>query len=180
MFRSILQTSSRQCMGSCLSRQGLRSAYVNAGRSLASASRSSGEAAPNAISKASASPVTDLSALKLDSNGSKDLYAIFRLHNMPYLVTKGDSVILPFKLKNVEIGDKLVLNDVTALGSPEYTYTEKKGVSPDLYELSASVTEITREPYYEVQKKKRRCRRIKTFPVYNYQTHLTINELKLK
>lgn len=121
----------------------------------------------------------DLTAMKLDSNGSKDLYAVFRLHNMPYLVTKGDTVVLPFKLKNAEVGDDLKLNDVTTLGSPEYTYRDNNGVSPELYQLQAKVTEITKEPYYEVYRKKQRCRRLKTFGVQPYQTMITINELKL-
>lgn len=123
--------------------------------------------------------IPDLTALKIDSNGSKDLYAVFKLHNMPYLVTKGDKVVLPFKLKNVEVGDLLVLNEVITLGSPEFTYQDNKGIPVELFTLNASVTEITREPYYEVYRKKQRCRRLKTFPVQNHQTIITINELKL-
>ena len=122
----------------------------------------------------------DLAPLKLDSNGSRNLYAVFRLYNMPYLVTKGDRLILPFKLKNAEVGDTLRLNDVTTLGSPEFTYNDSQGISENLYDLKASVIEITKEPYYEVYRTKRRNRRVKTFPVQNYQTILTISELKLK
>ena len=99
---------------------------------------------------------------------------------MPYLVTKGDRLILPFKLKNAEVGDTLRLNDVTTLGSPEFTYNDSQGISENLYDLKASVIEITKEPYYEVYRTKRRNRRVKTFPVQNYQTILTISELKLK
>lgn len=124
-------------------------------------------------------PRPDFSALKFDSNASNSLYAIFRLHNIPYLVTKGDKVILPFKLKDAEIGDKLVLNDVTTLGSPEFTYNDNSGVPTDAFELTARVTEITREPYYEVYRKRQRCRRLKTYKVETHQTVLTINELRL-
>lgn len=122
----------------------------------------------------------DLTPLKLDSVGSNSLYAIFKLHNIPYLVTKGDKVILPFKLKDAEVGDLLILNDVTTLGSPEFTYNNDKGIAEELFELKANVVEITREPYYEVYRKKQRCRRLKTFPVQNHQTILMINELKLR
>lgn len=121
----------------------------------------------------------DLTPLKLDSNGCRNLYAIFRLHNMPYLVTKGDRLVLPFKMKDAEVGDTLLLNDVTTLGSPEFTYNNSQGISEDLYDLKASVVEITKEPYYEVYRTKRRNRRVKTFPVQNYQTILMISELKL-
>lgn len=58
----------------------------------------------------------DLTPLKL----SNELYAIFRIHNRPYLVTKGDTVTLPFKLKQAEIGDILNLEDVTTIGSRNY------------------------------------------------------------
>lgn len=121
----------------------------------------------------------DLTPLKLNSNGSKHLYAVFKLHNMPYLVTKGDKVYLPFKLANAQVGDLLVLDNVTTLGSPDFTYNNDEGIPQDLYQLKASVVEITREPYYEVYRKKQRCRRLKTFPVEPFQTVLMINELKV-
>ncbi|CAI7349959.1 CRE_collapsed_G0028610.mRNA.1.CDS.1 [Saccharomyces cerevisiae] len=59
---------------------------------------------------------TDTTPLKL----SNELYAIFKIHNRPYLVTEGDRVILPFKLKQAEVGDILNMTDVTTLGSRNY------------------------------------------------------------
>lgn len=108
------------------------------------------------------------------------MYAIFKLHNMPYMVTKGDKVYLPFKLKNAEVGDQLVLNNVTTIGSPDYTLNDDAGIPSDLYSLKANVIEVTREPYYEVVKKKQRCRRFKRIPVQPFQTVLRIEELKLR
>lgn len=102
------------------------------------------------------------------------------MHNLPYMVTKGDKVYLPYKLKDAQVGDSLILNDVTTIGSPDYTYNDANGIDTSLFDLKASVTEITREPYYEVYRKKPRCRRLKTFKVEPFQTVLTINELKLK
>lgn len=122
----------------------------------------------------------NISALKLSSNGSKDLYAIMRLYNMPYLVTKGDKIYLPYKMKNVKVGDTLNLNDVTTLGSTTHTLNVSSGIDPSIYELQASVVEITREPLYQVVKKKPRCRRTKTTNVEPFQTVLRINELRLK
>ncbi|CCG25118.1 Mrpl49 protein [Candida orthopsilosis Co 90-125] len=121
-----------------------------------------------------------ISALKLSSNGSKDLYAITRLYNMPYLVTKGDKIYLPYKLKNVKVGDVLNLNDVTTLGSTTHTLNVSSGIDTSIYELQASVVEITREPLYQVVKKKPRCRRVKTTNVEPFQTVLRVNELRLK
>ncbi|ODV80597.1 uncharacterized protein CANTADRAFT_20177 [Suhomyces tanzawaensis NRRL Y-17324] len=144
---------------------------LNAQRSFSSMSRLGNAAVRSAV--------PDLHTLKISTNGSNHLYAIFKLHNMPYMVTKGDRVYLPFKLKNVQVGDKLKLNDVTTLGSPEFTYNDNKGIPQDAYELTASVVEITREPYYEVYRKKQRCRRLKTFPVEPFQTVLMVDELKV-
>lgn len=134
----------------------------------------------SAINKTTTPAVTDqLKYLKFDSIGSNNLYAILRLHNIPYLVTKGDKIILPTKMKGVQVGDQLDVNKVTTLGTTNFTYNDESGISPDLYTLKASVVEITREPYYEVYRTKRRNRRIKTFPVENFQTVLRINELSL-
>lgn len=130
------------------------------------------------LSVATASHKSPLLILKFNS-AATNLYAVFRLHNMPYLVTKGDRVVLPFKLKGAEVGDQLRLSDIITVGSPEYTYNDKKGVPKEWVDLRANVVEITKEPYYEVYRKKQRCRRRKTFPVQPYQTILMINELKL-
>ncbi|KAF6061891.1 hypothetical protein FOB64_006462 [Candida albicans] len=112
------------------------------------------------ITTTSSSP---LSTLKLSSN-----------------VTKGDKVYLPYKLKNASVGDVLNLNDVVTLGSPQYTLNMKEGISPELFDLKASVVEITKEPRYQVTRKKQRCRTTKTTQVEPFQTVLMINELKLK
>lgn len=123
--------------------------------------------------------VNDLKYLKYDSAGSNKLYAILRFHNIPYLVTKGDKIILPTKMKNVQVGDQLSINNVTTIGSPNFTFNDSEGIDTKLFDIKANVVEITREPYYEVYRKKQRCRRLKTIPVQNYQTILMINELKL-
>ncbi|CAK9442389.1 mitochondrial 54S ribosomal protein bL21m [Lodderomyces beijingensis] len=121
-----------------------------------------------------------ISALKLSSNASRDLYAVFKLHNLPYLVTKGDKVYLPFKLKNVQVGDVLDLSEVTTLGTSTHTLTMPSGIDRSLFDIKASVVEITREPLYQVTRTKQRCRRIKTFNVEPFQTVLVISELKLR
>lgn len=132
------------------------------------------------ISNINALPTDQFSTLKLSSNGSRNLYAIFRIHNLPYLVTKGDKVYLPYKLKGVSTGDVLDLNDVTTLGTPNYTYHIPQGIDKSLFHLKASVLEITREPLYQVVRKRQRCRRKKTYQVEPFQTVLTINELSLR
>lgn len=165
MFRTIARTSAR--FG------------VSAVRSQARATRLA-STYTTAVPSASTYTRESIAPLKINSNGSEHLYAIFKLHNMPYMVTKGDKVYLPFKLKNAEVGDQLFLNNVTTIGSPDYTLNDDAGIPSDLYSLKANVIEVTREPYYEVVKKKQRCRRFKRIPVQPFQTVLRIEELKLR
>lgn len=123
--------------------------------------------------------VSDLAPLKFDSNGSSELYAICKIYNIPYMVTKGDKLILPYKIKNHNVGDVLKLSNVTTIGSRNFTYNDDNGIPESAYELTATLAEITREPKYQVYKKKQRCRRLKTVDVEPFQTHLVISELKL-
>ncbi|KAK5717722.1 hypothetical protein LTR15_008561 [Elasticomyces elasticus] len=48
-------------------------------------------------------------------------YITAHLYDRPYLLTAGDTVRLPFHMKNVEPGDVLRLNRASVLGSREYT-----------------------------------------------------------
>lgn len=117
--------------------------------------------------------------LRLDSAALRHLYAVCKIHNMPYLVTRGDRIVLPYKMQGA-VGDVLTLDNVTTLGSRNYTYHRDEGIPTSEYELTATLAEITREPLWHVYKKKQRCRRLKTVPVEPFQTHLVISELRLK
>lgn len=130
----------------------------------------------NAVSQ---SKVADLTPLKFDSNACSELYAVCKIHNIPYMVTKGDKLVLPYRIRNHKVGDVLKLNKVTTIGSRNFTYNDDNGIPESAYELTATLAEITREPKYQVFKKKQRCRRLKTVDVEPFQTHLVINELKL-
>lgn len=149
----------------------LRSAFKTAARQL-----SNSVPLRNAVSR---SKVADLSALKFDSNGCSELYAVCKIHNIPYMVTKGDTLVLPYKIRNHKVGDMLKLSEVITIGSRNFTYNDDLGIPESAYKLTATLTEITREPKYQVYKKKQRCRRLKTVDVEPFQTHLVINELKL-
>lgn len=132
------------------------------------------------VASAAQKQVPDLAALKFDSNASRELYAVCKIHNMPYMVTKGDRLVLPYKIRNHVVGDVLKLDNVVSIGSRNFTYNDDSGIPEEAYELTATLAEITREPKYQVYKKKQRCRRLKTVDVEPFQTHLVINELKLK
>ncbi|KAF3986301.1 hypothetical protein FT663_04596 [Candidozyma haemuli var. vulneris] len=154
----------------------LRTAFTSC-RSLSSSALLR-NAAP-AVSTASKG-LPDLTYLKFDSNASKDLYAVCKIHNIPYMVTKGDKLILPYKIRNQEVGDVFKLDNVITLGSRNFTYNDNDGIPQEAYELTATLAEITKEPKYQVVRKKQRCRRKKTTDVEPFQSHLIINELKLK
>lgn len=116
----------------------------------------------------------DTTPLKL----SNELYAVFRIHNRPYLVTKGDKVTLPFKLKQAEVGDVLNLNDVTTIGSRNYKIVDNP-LDPTLYTIKATVLEKTKRPMRIREVTKRRNRKVRHAVNKADLTVLRISELSL-
>ncbi|SCU83148.1 LADA_0C09824g1_1 [Lachancea dasiensis] len=116
----------------------------------------------------------DITPLKL----SNELYAILRIHNRPYLVTRGDKVILPFKLKQAEVGDILNLNDVTTIGSRNFKIVDAP-IDPSLYNLRATVLEKTKRPMRIREVTKRRNRKVRHAVSKPDLTVLRISELSL-
>ncbi|CDO96059.1 unnamed protein product [Kluyveromyces dobzhanskii CBS 2104] len=114
----------------------------------------------------------DLTPLKL----SNELYAIFKIHNRPYLVTKGDTVILPFKMKQAEVGDVLNLTDVTTIGSRNFKLVDDK-IDPSLYTIKATVLEKTKRPLRVREVTKRRNRKVRHAVNKGDLTVLRISEL---
>lgn len=116
----------------------------------------------------------DTTPLKL----SNELYAIFRVHNRPYLVTLGDKVVLPFKLKQADVGDVLSLNDVTTIGSRNYQLVDDP-VDTSLYTLKATVLEKTKRAFQVREVTKRRNRKVRHAKNKADLTILRISELKV-
>ncbi|QEU62533.1 Mrpl49 [Kluyveromyces lactis] len=116
----------------------------------------------------------DLTPLKL----SNELYAVFRIHNRPYLVTEGDKVILPFKLKQAEVGDVLNLTDVTTIGSRNFKLVDEP-IDPSLYTIKATVLEKTKRPLRVREVTKRRNRKVRHAVNKADLTILRISELKV-
>lgn len=116
----------------------------------------------------------DLAPLKL----SNELYAIFKIHERPYLVTKGDEVILPFRLNRAEVGDTLNLTDVTTIGSRNYKLVDSQ-IDPSIFTIKAVVLEKTKRAYQVREVTKRRNRRVRHAVNKADQTVLRISELKL-
>lgn len=118
--------------------------------------------------------VLDTTPLKLSS----ELYAIFRVHNRPYLVTLGDKVILPFKLKQADVGDVLNLNDVTTIGSRNYQLIDDP-INPSLFTLKATILEKTKRVFRVREVTKRRNRKVRHAINKADLTVLRISELKI-
>ncbi|CUS20729.1 LAQU0S01e13344g1_1 [Lachancea quebecensis] len=116
----------------------------------------------------------DVTPLKL----SNELYAVIRIHNRPYLVTKGDKVTLPFKLKQAEVGDILNMNDVTTIGSRNYKVADSP-LDPSLYTIKATVLEKTKRPMRVREVTKRRNRKVRHAVSKPDLTVLRISELSL-
>ncbi|SCU77672.1 LAFA_0A02828g1_1 [Lachancea sp. 'fantastica'] len=109
---------------------------------------------------------------------SNELYAIFRIHNRPYLVTKGDKVVLPFKMKQAEVGDVLNLNDVTTIGSRNFKIVDNP-LDPSLYQLEATVLEKTKRPMRIREVTKRRNRKVRHAVSKPDLTVLRVSELSV-
>ncbi|KAL3232497.1 Large ribosomal subunit protein bL21m [Nakaseomyces bracarensis] len=126
------------------------------------------------VTTEAAAKYNDLAPLKL----TNELYAVFKIHERPYLVTKGDKVILPFKLKEAEVGDTLNLTDVTTIGSRNYKLVDK-AIDPSIFTIKATVLEKTKRAYQVREVTKRRNRRVRHAVNKADQTVIRISELKL-
>ncbi|GMG20150.1 unnamed protein product [Ambrosiozyma monospora] len=121
--------------------------------------------------------IPDLLPLKYEH----DLYATLSIHNRPYLITEGDEVTLPFRLKHGEIGDVLNFTNITTVGSRNYTYHVESGeISPEVLSVKGVVIDKTKKPMYVKEVTKRRNRHVKHHKVKHDLTVLRISELKLK
>lgn len=116
----------------------------------------------------------DLTPLKLEG----DLYAVVNVHNNPFLITKGDKMVLPYNLKTAEVGDVLNFHDVTTIGSRNYTFVGEP-IDTQLFSIKATVLEKTRLPMRVTEVTKRRQRKVKHQISKPQRTILRVTELKL-
>lgn len=120
-------------------------------------------------------------------------YITIHLHGRPYLVTKGDSIRLPFLMPNVKPGDILRLNRATHIGSRDYTLKAPETVKGNadhgkkvyylderLFTCRARVVGVESEPMRVEEKTKRRQRHTKHVFSKLHFTVLKISELEVK
>ncbi|EUC30285.1 hypothetical protein COCCADRAFT_39479 [Bipolaris zeicola 26-R-13] len=120
-------------------------------------------------------------------------YITAHLHGRPYLLTRGDTLRLPFQMPNVRPGDILRLNRATHIGSRDYTLKAPeavKGTSDHgkkvyylderLFTCRARVVGVESEPLRVEEKTKRRRRHVKHVKSKLHFTVLKVSELEVK
>jgi large subunit ribosomal protein L21 len=120
-------------------------------------------------------------------------YITAHIHGHPYLLTKGDTLRLPFNMPKVQPGDVLRLNRATHIGSRDYTLKAPeviKGTADHgkkvfylderMYTCRATVMGVESEPLRVEEKTKRRQRHVKHVKSKMRYTVLRVSELEVK
>ncbi|KAL9012859.1 MAG: hypothetical protein Q9173_002403 [Seirophora scorigena] len=110
---------------------------------------------PSTTSQESLPPLLPLLAAQLPH------YVTAHIHARPYLLTKGDTLRLPFLMPSAPLGTFLRLNRASMLGSRDYTLRGNPWVNEDWFVCRARVVGVETEPLRVVEKTKRRQRRVK-------------------
>lgn len=128
----------------------------------------------------------------------KPHYITAHIHGLPYLLTAGDTLRLPFLMHGVRPGDVLRLNRASSLGSRDYTLVAPRaakaapgegsgGARTDvpclderLFVCRAVVMGVESEPMRVLEKTKRRQRRVKKVKSKHRYTVLKITEVEVR
>jgi large subunit ribosomal protein L21 len=120
-------------------------------------------------------------------------YITAHLHGRPYLLTKGDTIRLPFLMPHVRPGDILRLNRATHIGSRDYTLKAPEPIKGNadhgkkifylddrMFVCRARVVGVETEPLRVEEKTKRRQRHVKHVFSKMYFTVLRVSDLEVK
>ncbi|KAJ2741144.1 hypothetical protein GGI20_005388 [Coemansia sp. BCRC 34301] len=120
------------------------------------------------------------------SDGSIDLvnrlrdqqkyYATVVIKGRPFTVTRNDIIVMD-RIKELELGDSLTLNQVTELGSRDYTIKGQPFIEPSLFRIEATVIEHPDGKLFTVTKKKRRTAHQKITYHRNRHTMLRVSAI---
>ncbi|KAJ1806574.1 hypothetical protein LPJ56_005101 [Coemansia sp. RSA 2599] len=103
-------------------------------------------------------------------------YATVVIKGRPFTVTQNDIVVMD-RIKDLELGDALALNQVTEIGSRDYTIKGQPLVDPSLFRIEATVIEHPDGKLFTVTKKKQRTAGQKTTYHRNHYTMLRISKI---
>lgn len=122
---------------------------------------------------------TDADLAYLREAGS-DIYATVHIYERKFLVTLGDKLLIPTEFKNLSVGDEISLNEVSVIGSRDYTLSGAPRIDPSVFDIKGVVVEKTRTKRHVAEKTKRRRRHVRHIVSKNCVTAIRISELTLK
>ena len=106
-----------------------------------------------------------------------ELYARIHIHKRNLLVTEGDIIKLPVNMKDVKVGDTLVFDQVSELGSRNHTLSGDR-IDPSLFSIKGVVLEKSRVKRTVLKKTRRRRRHVRSVVQNNSLTVIRVSELK--
>jgi large subunit ribosomal protein L21 len=110
---------------------------------------------------------------------ANSLFATIHLFNRKFLVTEGDTILIPVRVRDVEVGDVLNFDQVSTIGSRDYTLTGSPRIDRDVFSIKGVVVEKTRVRREVTEKTKRRRRHVRHVVIKNPLTVIRISELKV-
>lgn len=112
------------------------------------------------------------------------LYARIHVHAWDMLVTKGDTIRLPVRLRGLNVGDTLSFTECSEIGSRNHTLSggdDSTGrICPSVFEIRGVVLEKTRVKRHIKETTRRRRRHVKHAVSMQSLTVLRVTELALK
>lgn len=108
------------------------------------------------------------------------LYATVHIHNRHFLVTEGDKISIPVRLRDVEVGDVLNFDQVSNIGSRDYTLSGRPRLDPRMFSIKGVVIEKSKAKRHILEKTRRRRRHIRHIIAKNPLTVIRISELVVR
>lgn len=108
------------------------------------------------------------------------LYATVHIHDRKFLVTAGDEILLPVRLRDAEVGDVLNFDKISTIGSRDHTLTGGPLIDPSHFKIKGVVIEKTREQRRINERTQRRIRHVRHVVVKNCITVIRISEISLQ
>jgi large subunit ribosomal protein L21 len=93
-----------------------------------------------------------------------DLYMTVHINSFPFLLSRNDTLHLPFHLPDAPLGSVLRMTRVSRIGTREYTLQGHPYVDPQCFVCKLRVVEHTKQPMVVTLKKKQRQRRTRHLP----------------
>ncbi|ANB12879.1 mitochondrial 54S ribosomal protein YmL49 [Sugiyamaella lignohabitans] len=107
------------------------------------------------------------------------LYATIHMYDRKFLVTEGDNILLPVSLSEAKVGDVLNFDQVSVIGSRDYTLTGNPRIDSNVFSIKGVVVESTRVKRSVFSKSKRRRRHVRHVVAKNALTVIRISELRV-